>query len=91
MSEDKDVVEEQVYTVPLDHAWIAPIKKRAPREMQILREFIAKSMGTDTIIISSEVNERLWSKGIEGKSRKIRVKAAKDKDNVVRVHLAEGE
>ena len=91
MSINKDIVKEQVYTVPLDHAWITPMWKRTPREIRILKEFVAKSMGADTIMIDSEVNERLWSKGIEGKSRKIRVRAVKNKDNIVRVHLAEGE
>jgi large subunit ribosomal protein L31e len=91
MSDNKDIVEEQVYTVPLDHAWITPIWKRTPREIRILKEFIAKSMGADTIVIGSEVNERLWSRGMEGKSRKIRVRAVKDKDNIVKVYLAEGE
>ena len=91
MSDNKDIVEEQVYTVPLDHAWITPTWKRTPREIRILKEFIAKNMGANAIIIDSEVNERLWSKGIEGKSRKIRVRAVKNKDNIVRVHLAEGE
>ena len=91
MSDNKDIVEERVYTVPLDHAWIAPIWKRTPREIRILREFVAKSMSSDSIIIDSKVNEKLWSKGIKGKSRKIRVRAVKNKDNVVRVRLAEGE
>lgn len=88
---DKDSVEERVYTVPLVHAWIAPMKKRTPRSMRILRDFIKKNMGVDTVMIDSEVNEKLWSEGVEGAPRKIRVKAVKDRDNVVRVHLVEGE
>ena len=91
MSENKDVVEERVYTVPLDHAWIAPIKKRAPRAMKILREYVKKNMDVESILISSEVNEELWKKGIEGPPRKIRIRAVKDKENTVRVNLVEGE
>jgi ribosomal protein L31E len=41
------------------------------------------------LIISKEVNEKIWSKGIEKPPRKIRVRAAKDKDGNVTVHLAE--
>lgn len=91
MSDDKDVVEERVYTIPLDHAWIAPIKKRTPRGMRVLRDFIKKNMRVDTVMISGEVNEKLWGRGIEGAPRKIRVRAVKDRENVVRVHLVEGE
>ena len=91
MSKSKDAAEERVYTVPLDHAWIAPIKRRAPRAMKILKEYVKKNMGGESILISSEVNEKLWSRGIEGPPRKIRVKAVKDKDNIVRVDLVKGE
>ena len=91
MSSDKDIVEERIYTIPLDHAWIAPIKKRTPRAVRILREFVKKNMGADNVIISSEVNEKLWCKGIEGSPRKIRIKAVKDRDNAVKIYLIEGE
>ena len=91
MSENKDAVEERVYNVPLTHAWIAPIKKRAPRATRILREYVKKNMGGENILISSEVNELLWRKGIEGPPRKIRVRVVKDKENTVRVHLVGGE
>jgi len=91
MSESKDVVEERVYTVPLSHAWIAPVKNRVPRGIHILKEFLRKNMKSDNIVISSEVNEDLWGRGIEGLPRKIRVRAVKDKENVVRVYLVKGE
>ena len=87
---EEDVVEERVYTIPLKHAWIAPTKKRTPRAMKILKEFMTKNMKAESIIISGEVNEYLWSKGIEGAPRRIRVRAVKDKEDVVKVYLAKG-
>ena len=90
MSENEDAVEERIYTVPLRRAWIAPIKKRTPRAIRILREFMKKNMKTDNVIISNEVNEKLWSCGIEGSPRKIRVRAVRDEDNIVRVYLVKG-
>jgi large subunit ribosomal protein L31e len=42
-------------------------------------------------VISQEVNERIWGRGIEKPPKKIRVRAAKDKDGNVTVYLAEGE
>ena len=42
-----------------------------------------------TLTITQEVNERIWCKGIEKPPRKIRVRATKDKEGNVTVHLAE--
>ena len=91
MSESKDVVEERVYTIPLKHAWIAPVKKRVPRAVNMLEEYLKKHMKSDKIVIGTDVNEDLWSRGIEGLPRKIRVRAVKDKENVVKVYLVRGE
>ena len=91
MSNKKDGPEEQVYTVPLEHAWIVPKNKRTPRAVRILRNYVKKNMGSDNILISSEVNEELWSRGIESPPREIRIRAIRDKENVVRIDLVKGE
>jgi len=103
--EEEEIVEERTYTVPLGKAWIMPPNKRTPRAVRILRAFIVKHMKlgarkeTETeeeeepgkLIISNEVNERMWTRGIEKPPRKIRVRAAKDKEGNVTVYLAEGD
>ena len=102
--EEEEIVEEKVYTIPLGKANIRPPKKRAPRAIQLIREFVTKHMKIEMkveegeeegelprLIMSSEVNERIWGKGIEKPPRKIRVRAAKDSDGNVTVYLAEGE
>jgi len=103
--EEEEIVEERTYTVPLGKAWIMPPNKRTPRAVRILRAFIIKHMKlgakkeTETeeeeepgkLIISNEVNERMWTRGIEKPPRKIRVRAAKDKEGNVTVYLAEGD
>jgi len=43
------------------------------------------------LVISDEVNRKLWSRGIEKPPRNIRVRAVKDKDGIVTLHLAEGD
>jgi large subunit ribosomal protein L31e len=99
MSEEKEkkvegeIAEERIYTVPLGRAWIMPVTKRAPRAMRILKVFIKRHMkaGDESIIISNEVNEKIWSRGIEKPPRKIRVRAVKDREGLVTVYLAEGE
>jgi len=91
--EEEDIVEERVYTVSLGRAWIGPRQKRAPRAVRLLRSFILRHMKIDeeSLKISNEVNERLWSRGIQKPPRKIRVRATKDGEGIVTVRLAEGE
>jgi large subunit ribosomal protein L31e len=102
--EEEEFVEERIYTIPLGKAWVRPPKKRAPRAMQLIKAFVTKHMKLEMrveeeeekeelpkLIISNDVNEKVWSRSIEKPPRKIRVRAAKDKDGNVTVFLAEGE
>ncbi len=101
---EEEIVEEKIYTIPLAKAKIRPPKKRAPRAIQIIKDFVTKHMKLEMpveeeeekeelprLIISQEVNEKIWARGMEKPPRKIRVRAAKDKDGNVTVYLAEGE
>ena len=101
--EEEEIVEERIYTIPLGKALVRPPKKRAPRALQLIRAFLNKHMKLEMhvvaeeekselpkLIISNEVNEKVWNRGIEKPPRKIRVRAAKDKDGNVTVYLAEG-
>jgi large subunit ribosomal protein L31e len=103
--EEEEIVEERTYTVPLAKAWIVPPNKRTSRAVRMLRSFMIKHMKLEArkegeteeeeepkqLIISNEVNEKMWERGIEKPPRKIRVRAAKDKDGNVTVYLAEGD
>ena len=102
--EEEEFVEERVYTIPLGKAWVRPPKKRVPRAMQMIKAFVTKHMKLEMhveeeeekeelpkLIISNDVNEKVWGRGIEKPPRKIRVRAAKDKEGNVTVFLAEGE
>jgi len=101
--EEEEIVEERVYTVPLGKCWIVPPNKRAPRAMQMIRSFVMKHMKLEArgekeeeeepkrLIISNEVNAQVWRRGIEKPPRKIRIRAAKDKEGNVTVYLAEGD
>ena len=88
--EKKEVIEERVYTIPFRHAWIAPIKNRSPRVIMILKSFMKKQMKTDNLVISREVNDYIWKKGIKGAPRKIRIRAIRNKDGITTVYLAKG-
>lgn len=91
--EKEEVVEERIYTVPLGKAWIRPRTKRAPRAIRLLKAFIKRHIKVeeDSIRISNDVNEKIWSRGIQKPPRRIRVRVTKDKEGLVTVHLAEGE
>jgi large subunit ribosomal protein L31e len=101
--EEEEIVEERVYTVPLGKCWIMPPNKRAPKAMRIIRGFVMKHMKLEArgekeeeeeakrLIINNDVNERVWGRGIEKPPRKIRIRAAKDKEGNVTVYLAEGD
>ena len=102
--EEEQFAEERLYTIPLGKAWVRPPKKRAPRAMRLIKDFVTKHMKMDMraeveeeqgemprLIITNEVNEKIWSRSIEKPPRKIRVRVAKDNDGNVTVFLAEGE
>jgi len=101
--EEEEIVEERIYTIPLGKTWIMPPNKRAPKAMRIIRSFVTKHMKLEKrgegeeeeepkrLIISNDVNERVWMRGIEKPPRKIRIRAAKDKEGNVTVYLAEGD
>ena len=101
---DEDIVLERIYTIPLGRALVRPPKKRAPRAITLIREFVKKHMKMDTsalaeaergelpkLTISNAVNEKVWSRSIKKPPRKIRVRVTKDKEDNVKVFLAEGE
>jgi large subunit ribosomal protein L31e len=102
-AEEEEIVEERIYTIPLGKVWIVPPNKRAPRAVRMVRDFVTKHMKLEAkkeeeeeeapakLIISNEVNEGIWKRGIEKPPRKIRVRAAKDKEGNVTVYLAEGD
>ena len=100
--EEEEIVEERIYTIPLSRAWIQPPKKRTPRAIRIVRSFIQKHMKIKTeveeegeepekLVLSNEVNQKIWSRGIKEPPRNIRVRAVKDKEGVITVYLAEGD
>ena len=101
-SKDDNIVTERIYTIPLQRALVRPPKRRAPRAMQLLKIFVARHMKMATtvseeedelpqLIVTQEVNEKIWGKGIEKPPRRIRVRVTKDKDDNVTVYLAEAE
>jgi large subunit ribosomal protein L31e len=100
----EEAVEERFYTIPLQKALIRPPKKRAPRAMALVKIFVVKHMKLKMkvsedeeeeelpqLVISPEVNQKIWARGIEKPPRKIKTRVTKDHDGNVTVYLAENQ
>jgi large subunit ribosomal protein L31e len=103
---EEEIVEERFYTIPLRRAWIMPRRKRTPRAMRIIRSFVTKHMKIGTtkteeeetdeekeerLIISAELNEKIWARGIQKPPRRIKVRCVKDAEGAVTVYPVEGD
>lgn len=90
----EEIVVERLYTIPLGKAYETIRKKRAKRAVNLVKAFIIRHMklGDDEeLSIDPAVNEYLWTRGIEKPPRRIRVRATKDRDGLVKVFLIEGQ
>jgi large subunit ribosomal protein L31e len=87
--EEIEVVEEKIYTIPLRHVWVVtPRGKRAPRAVRDVRDFVSRHMKSEEVAVSNEINQAIWSRGINKPPRKITVRAVKDKEGKVIVYPA---
>jgi len=92
---------ERVYTIPLKISRQVPRTKRAPRAIKEIKEFIRKHMAEELtedeeeklekkdVWVDYRLNELIWSRGIEGPPRKVRVKAIRFEDGLIEVSLPE--
>ncbi|MEW6035379.1 MAG: 50S ribosomal protein L31e, partial [Candidatus Micrarchaeota archaeon] len=81
---------ERIYTVPLGEAYEAVRRKRTPRAVKILREFIGRHMKADgeRIVLSQALNTHLWVRSIQKPPRRVKVRLIKD-EGFVRAYLAD--
>ncbi len=81
---------ERIYTVPLGDAYETVRRKRTPRAVKILREFIGRHMKADgeRILLSGGLNSFLWAKSIQKPPRRVKVRLIKD-EGVIRAYLAD--
>lgn len=81
--------EERIYVIPLRGIRKAPRRRRTPRAVKIVREFLMRHMKTERVKIDEGLNRKLWERGIERTVRRIRVRAVKQDDGSVEAFLAE--
>ncbi|RLE82864.1 MAG: 50S ribosomal protein L31e [Thermoprotei archaeon] len=77
------------YTIPLKKAYYVPRSKRASRAIRIIRDFLRRHLKIETVKISNEVNEYIWSRNREKPPRYITIKVKVDREeSVAEVFLA---
>jgi len=91
MSDEENIVLERYYTIPLWKSHLASGKRRAPKAINIIKEFVNKHMKSKEIVIDTELNEKIWSKGIENPPNRIIVRTTKDEEGIVKIYLAKGD
>ena len=83
------IIDERIYVIPLAKARNGPRNKRAKKAVRYLREFMERHFKPESLVISQEVNEKIWSRGIQKPPRKIKIRATKNIDGLVVCYLAD--
>src|SRR3989338_8090370 len=88
--EKPKTVLERVYIVPLRKEFqkVASLR-RTEKAVKALREFIAKHMKSENVIIGKYANQLLWKNGIKNPPHHVKVTAVKDEKGKVTAELAE--
>ncbi|MFO7797881.1 MAG: 50S ribosomal protein L31e [Promethearchaeati archaeon] len=86
---EEEIIDERIYTVPLKLARKGPRTKWAKKSIRYLREFGTRHMKPEYLLISQEVNERVFSRGMQKPPRKLRVRITKDINGLCIIYLAE--
>jgi large subunit ribosomal protein L31e len=90
MTMAEDAVKEQIYTIPLREAKLAPRWKRSSRAVSLIRKFLIRHMKADPsqIKIDASVNHKVWERGSQKPPSSIRIRAAMFDDGEVQAELA---
>ncbi len=84
----EEIIDERIYIIPLGKARKGPRNKWAKKSIRFLREYMERHFKPESLIISQEVNEKIWEKGIKKPPRKLKVRATKNIDGLVVIYLA---
>eukprot|EP00928_Gymnodinium_smaydae_P084152 TRINITY_DN673_c0_g1_i8.p3 TRINITY_DN673_c0_g1~~TRINITY_DN673_c0_g1_i8.p3 ORF type:complete len:120 (-),score=37.53 TRINITY_DN673_c0_g1_i8:50-409(-) len=69
------------YTIHLHkHMNGISFKKRAPRAIRVVRQFVAKVMGTQDVRVDTKLNKFVWSNGIRNVPRRVRVRMSRKRN-----------
>ncbi len=76
---------ERVYTINLGKVLLSANTHRAPRAINMIREFARHHMKTEEIKIDEDLAHQIWARGVRSPPRKIRVRMSKTDQGYVLV------
>ena len=88
LAPEEEIIDERIYTIPLAKARRGPRNKWAKKSIRYLREFMTRHFKPESLVISQEVNQRIWERGIQKPPRKLKVRVTKNIDGLCVVYLA---
>jgi len=84
----EEIIDERIYIVPLALARRGPRNKRTKKAIRYLREYITRHFKPESLVISQEVNEKIWERSIQKPPRKLKVRVTKNIDGLCVIYLA---
>ena len=88
LAPEEEIIDERIYIIPLAKARKGPRNKWAKKSIRYLKEFMTRHFKPVSLVISQEVNERIWERGIQKPPRKLKVRVTKNIDGLCGVYLA---
>lgn len=85
--EEKKEEEGTLFTIPLTDALSSARRRRSSKAIRTIKKFIERHMKPERIVLTEEVNEAIWARGMKRPPRSIQVRATKDEEGVVTVSL----
>lgn len=83
----EEIIDERIYIIPLAKARKGPRNKRAKKAIRYLKEYMTRHFKPESLVITQEVNQAIWQRGIQKPPRKLKVRATKNIDGLVVVYL----
>ncbi|MFX1395070.1 MAG: 50S ribosomal protein L31e [Promethearchaeota archaeon] len=84
----EEIIDERIYVIPFKKARRGPRNKWAKKSIRYLREYMNRHFKPESLIISQDVNEKIWERGAQKPPRKLKIRATKNIDGLVVVYLA---
>ncbi len=79
---------ERTYNIPLRKEFLkVPRYKRAKKAVTAVREFLARHMKAEKVLLGSHLNQMIWKRGIKNPPHHVNVSAVKDDKGTVRAEL----
>ena len=69
----EEIIDERIYIIPLAKARRGPRNKWGKKSIRFLKEYMERHFKPESLIISQEVNEKIWERGIKKPPRKMPV------------------